>query len=151
MEKRKSKAASLVTMCYENRFYKDCGHFSYKEMAFCNGRRIVVATGEYIACEEFYASDKVEFVEKTDPGYCDTYECWLESRIRYGWRCHKCWNKNRRNQDGFCNGRDCGHRVCKVCSPSFLLCCYDGVPVRRGGNCKECLRRSCSNCEYHLQ
>lgn len=138
-------------MCYEDRFYKDCGHLSHKKLVFCSRGRIDLLTGDYIGCKAFYASNRTEYAVTKLPGYCDTYECWLESRVRYGWRCHKCSRTNPKKEGRFCRGSDCGHQVCSKCPSSFLLCCWCGTSVRRGQNCSHCLRRSCSNCEYVLR
>ncbi|KAL5939485.1 hypothetical protein ACKVV1_010160, partial [Pyricularia oryzae] len=98
-------------MCYEDRFYKDCGHLSHKKLVFCSRGRIDLLTGDYIGCKAFYASNRTEYAVTKLPGYCDSYECWLESRVRYGWRCHKCSRTNPKKEGRFCRGSDCGHQV----------------------------------------
>ncbi|TLS26861.1 hypothetical protein PpBr36_04130 [Pyricularia pennisetigena] len=137
-------------MCYEEIFYKDCGHPAYKDLVFCDYRRVDRVTGELVRCSSSEDGEFLDIIRSKVPGYCNNDECWLKSRVRYGWRCHKCSHTNRRRKGRFCRGRSCRHEVCERCDPSYLLCCYDGVPVERGANCDACLRRSCTKCEYRL-
>ncbi|KAI6296783.1 hypothetical protein MCOR33_006729 [Pyricularia grisea] len=102
-------------MCYEDRFYKDCGHLSHKKLVFCSRGRIDLLTGDYIGCKAFYASNRTEYAVTKLPGYCDSYECWLASRVRYGWRCHKCSQTNPKKEGRFCRGSDCGHQYPTMC------------------------------------
>ncbi|TLD03895.1 hypothetical protein PgNI_11196 [Pyricularia grisea] len=138
-------------MCFEERYYKDCGHLAYRGDVWCENSHVNLLTGEYTYCSASRNSRTTQFVVLETPGHCDTHECWLKARIRYGWRCHRCLHKNGGKQGRFCRGHKCGHEVCSKCSSSFLKCCYDGHTLRRGAKCKVCSHQSCSRCEYCLQ